>query len=199
MKKTVSKKSKTFASAKTLGVISYNQRWHRDALIQLTLDNRIFSIEGKNSACSSNCPACRQLQLDIWGKKIDVSLSHPNKSGCECGSVFEHLVLTRDLFLQEPQRENSLMIWRYRNIEILKSDEHSLLNLFNNQEKPIQISNVLLLEGLSRDPIEIAFKLICVSKIGVSLQETIAPETQLSLGAGICQLNQLPTFSKFET
>ena len=201
-----------FKSFKTTGAIRYPSRWHRDLLIQTTLDSNIEAIEPapgeRQDACSFGIfvlvDGIRQLLIavrdDLGIDPVDISVGG--------------LPIPRSYILAEPRCSTARAIWSSRGALISPADRVRILGILWEDEEGISLGK--LTERASEsiaDPVSVAFFLVCAGQAEVDISiSSISPETIIrrrrrdapkpekstaDIIAGTCLLNngshQIPT------
>lgn len=164
-----------FRSFKTPLPIRYPARWHRDLLIQATLDPAVETIEDG----SGHHTDAMALVLTVQGLGRRV-LAVRDGSCLPPSTGIEGIVVTRSYVLSEPRCSNARMVWSMRNS--LVSPGNQLRVLAKLREHPGWMAIGRVSESLSvanADPIEVILALACAGRIEIDLGRGFSPDTQV--------------------
>jgi len=169
-----------FHSFKTSAPIHYPHRWHRDALIQLTLDPSITALAPSPISSSDLAEGVTAAFTAVYGS-VPVLLGLADGSTddvfADVGDL-PQLVLTRREVLAEPRATTARMIWSARKTQVSPGDRIRVLQRLSRHPSGLPIS--ALEEAIASphgDPIDAILALACVGLVAIDATGHLRPET----------------------
>ncbi|UIY43422.1 hypothetical protein [Methylobacterium radiotolerans] len=166
-----------FRSFKTAVPIAYPSRWHRDLLIQATLDPAIEAIEPGPAARFD--PEIFQFFIQMAGVRQPlVAIRHAdNLDGRVAGSG---LVKSRAHTLSEPRCTAARIVWAARKIQVSAGDRIRILKVFDEAKASVPFANAIdAAVGHAVNPAEAVLALVCEGQLEIDVSQPISPETLL--------------------
>jgi hypothetical protein len=171
-----------FRSFKTTSAVFYPQRWHRDLLIQATLDSSISFIEP--------VPAARQ-SLDSFKvfvgfegrRRLLVAVRNAIDFGVYA-SLPEALTLNRTTILDEPRCSVARQIWATRTTQIPPGDRIRILRELSKSPGGAPLGRLIeCVRSNDADPVDIVLALVCSGQAEIELGSHLAPDTPIRSAA----------------
>lgn len=171
-----------FRSFKTTSAVYYPQRWHRDLLIQATLDPSISFIEP--------VPAARQsldsFKVFIWFEgrsRLLVAVRNAIDLGVYA-SLPDALSLDRSTVLDEPRCSVARQIWATRTTQISPGDRIRILRELSESPGGAPLGRLIeCVRSNDADPVDIVLALVCSGQAEVELGAHLAPDTPIRSAA----------------
>lgn len=169
-----------FRSCKTLAPILYVQRWHRDILIQLTLDAAVRRITaGPGSASSGILDLIVEMDTGVV-RLLGV------RDELELPAAFEDQVdicLRRSAVIQEPRMSNARIIWSMRKKIVPPADRlRILMRLQNAPSDGVAISALISCVNTSSiEPVDAVLSLACDGLLVLDIDSPLVPETMVRI------------------
>ena len=165
-----------FKSTKTPRPVLYRRRWHRDALIQLTLRPEIHLIS--NSIVASECECCFCVDVTSGQRNMTIAYSEHDQRSPVCPS---ELIVSRSYVLAEPRCSSARDIWKNRNFPLSISHRISMLELVTSNCGEVSLRSLLTGSSDSDVLIGTAMRMVCEGHLTLDLDSLITPETLLTL------------------
>lgn len=165
-----------FRSFKTAESIVYPSRWHRDLLIQATLDPEIVSIEQAFREKQDSyyfgifvlVAGIRKLLVGVRDVNDLTSVDFPT----------DGVAVPRSYVLAEPRCSAARAIWSARSTLISPSDRVRILSLLSDRSDGVSLGLLASqLVGCERDPIAVVLALVCAGQAEIDISNSILPET----------------------
>lgn len=171
-----------FQSFKTTGPIQYPQRWHRDLLIQATLDPTISAIEPV--AVQEGCADSFCVHLTFGDRRrLVVAVRTDDTSEMPTILAPDCLQIPRSFVLREPRCSVSREIWATRNAAIPAGDRIQILHALSEHPKGIALIRLMAnVQPRSNDLVEIVLALVCVGQAEVETTALLSPESVVRPG-----------------
>ncbi|TXN08030.1 hypothetical protein FV222_01395 [Methylobacterium sp. WL103] len=171
-----------FRSFKTTSAVSYPRRWHRDLLIQATLDPSISFIEP--------VPAERQSQdsfkVFIWfedRRRLLVAAPDAIDIGVYA-SLPDTLTLDRSTVLDEPRCSVARQIWATRMVQISPGDRIRILRELSESPGGVPLGRLIeCVKSNDADSVDIVLALVCSGQAEVEVGSHLAPDTPIKRAA----------------
>jgi hypothetical protein len=163
--------------------IHYQRRWHRDALIQLTLDPTITAlrriadpfpglpnvISGALIAFLGSAP----VLVGLADQAIEVKPTIVN------GLPF--VVFTRQEIVTDPRVTTARTIWSTRTVQVSPGDRIRILQRLTNQPAGLPILTLQEeVRSSDEDPINCILALVCAGLLSLDARRHLTPETIVS-------------------
>ncbi|MCG5248100.1 hypothetical protein [Methylorubrum extorquens] len=165
-----------FKSFKTAEPIVYPSRWHRDFLIQATLDSEIEAIE--------HAPGEQQ---DQYSFSIFVFVGGARRLLVGVRDIGDltnvnfpvgGTAVSRSYVLAEPRCSAARAIWSTRSTLISPSDRVRILSLLMDRAEGVSLGLLASqMTGGDRDPIAVVLALVCAGQAEIDISSPISPET----------------------
>ncbi|KLK93101.1 hypothetical protein AA309_11110 [Microvirga vignae] len=173
-----------FSSFKTgSDPIHYQHRWHRDALIQLTLDPTITALRRISDPVSG-------LPSEISGALIAFHGSAPVLVGLADQAIevkpsvvsgLPFVALTRQEIRTDPRVTTARTIWSTRAIQVAPGDRIRILQRLTNQPAGLPILTLQEeVRSSAEDPINCILALVCDGLLSIDASRHLTPETIVS-------------------
>lgn len=168
-----------FRSHKTPIPIIYVQRWHRDLLIQLTLDAAVL--------CITSGPGTMSTEIFDVLVETDAGVAHllAFRDETDASVVPMHHVcvsLRRSSVLREPQASNARSIWSMRKKIVPLPDRLRILTHLQAAPAGMPISELIsCVAASSIEPVEAVMSLACEGLLAINLDAPLVPETIVRL------------------
>lgn len=160
--------------------IHYQRRWHRDALIQLTLDPTITALRRMADPVSG-------LPNEISGALIAFHRSAPVLVGLADQALevkpsvvngLPFVVFTRHEILMNPRVTTARTIWSTRTVQISPGDRIRILQRLTNQSAGLPILTLQEeVQSSAEDPINCILALVCAGLLSIDASRHLTPET----------------------
>lgn len=165
-----------FCSFKTSEPIVYPCRWHRDILIQATLENSISSIEPSG-------PEYRNEHLFgiIVVRRGERRLILAVRDGFQpdgTSALPDHFLMTRSHALSEPRCSTARTIWATRRLMVPIGDRLRILHGLKEAEAGLTLGeHAGLVRNSEAEPAAIVLALVCAGQLDVEFGTGLSPET----------------------
>lgn len=171
-----------FRSFKTRSPVHYPQRWHRDLLIQATLDPAIEAIEPHLLAQDRQA----SFKVFVWfgEKRFLVIAQRETVPVQNFGPTSDTLIVERAFVLGEPRCSVARTIWASRTVAVSPGDRIRLLRKL--YDHPSGLSLERLMEGVrseTADPAEVVLSLVCSGQAEIETRSHLSPDTLVRLRA----------------
>jgi hypothetical protein len=164
-----------FISPKSTHPIRYSQRWHRDALVQLSLDPSVIGFEAESGPLPLEV---LNLVVTIPAGQMRVSLVRDRAHSTETDPAKDRIKISRQTVLQEPRASNARAIWSARNTFVSIGDKFRILRKLEDAPEGLEFAELLLCISTSRsDPVDAILALVCQGWIILEIEKPIAPST----------------------
>lgn len=175
-----------FRSFKTTVPIHYPQRWHRDLLIQATLDPAITRIEP--------LPPSQQAEhsLRICVRHADKCLlliATREAPAIGADELSENMViLPRSSVLAEPRCSVAREIWSARSVSVPTGDRIRILRELEDSAVGVPLAKLMdCVRGNVPDPAQVVLALACVGQIEIEVRSHLTPETIFKRSSRDCR------------
>ncbi|WP_238225494.1 hypothetical protein [Methylorubrum aminovorans] len=174
--------------------MAYPQRWHRDLLVQATLDPAVSRIAPVPAEAQLHAP----FTIFVWfgGKRRLLIAVRDQADVHSASSQPDSLVVTRSFVLQEPRCSVAREIWATRNVIVPPGDRIRILRELSEHAEGLPLGRLMdCVRGRETDPVEVVLALICAGQAAIearshlSLDTTIRPSAVL---AGAMQWSGAP-------
>lgn len=167
-----------FRSFKTAAPMHYPSRWHRDLLIQATLDPAIEAIEpGPAGRCDAY--AFRIFVLVAGVRRLLIAVRDMDDAS-ERNAVADGFPIPRSYILSEPRCSAARTVWSARTTPVPAGDRLRVLRLFDDGATDVTLSTAAdAVSGRSVDPTEAVLALVCAGQLEIDLRQPLSPETLL--------------------
>lgn len=167
-----------FKSFKTLVAIPYPCRWHRDFLIQATLDPAIDAIN------PHICGPHERFSIAVSTKSsthvliaVRDRLSHLDEESHPIPKL-----ITRSFVLAEPRCSTARAIWAARATQVAPRDRINILRMLGEQSDGVCLAAASdRVTDHSIDPIQSIFALACAGQIEIDISTPLSPDTHIRL------------------
>lgn len=163
-----------FKSYKTIRPIPYPSRWHRDLLIQATLDPAIEEIDHILPADARS--GSLSLSVTANGLKVRVTAVREAEGLLRQSPDAAEILLTRSFVLAEPRASNARAVWATRNMTVKVGDRlRILVALADGRERRIS-DLVSCIRDADADPFEAILSLVCRGDLAIDLRHGLHPD-----------------------
>jgi hypothetical protein len=168
-----------FRSYKTPQPIAYLQRWHRDILVQLTLDPNALRIE---QGPGTRATEVFDLLVTTTGGVIRIFAFRDDIEAPSLPPGGNCISLKRSSVLKEPRAANARAIWSMRKKIVSPADRLRVLLRLGDHPGGLPISDLLTcVLGPSTEPAEAILALACEGLVALSLDCPLVPDTTVRL------------------
>lgn len=171
-----------FRSFKTPAPVPYPQRWHRDLLVQATLDPAVTRIAPVPAEAQLHDP----FMLFVWfgGRRRLLIAVRDQAADHSASSQPDSLVVTRSFVLQEPRCSVAREIWATRNVIVPPGDRIRILRELSEHAEGLPLSRLMdCIRGRETDPVEVVLALICAGQASVEARSHLSLDTTIRPGA----------------
>lgn len=164
-----------FSSFKTASAIPYASRWHRDLLIQLTLDPAIDEIDYDYSVPGGGDSLSLRLMSDGTAihvtavRDTDVTLQRPVPHG--------GVYLRRSAVLADPRASDVRAVWATRRLPVQIGDRLRILLAVGDGRQHSISDLVPNIRDHEYDPFEAILSLVCRGDLAIDLRDGLQPDT----------------------
>ncbi|WP_331327839.1 hypothetical protein [Methylobacterium fujisawaense] len=166
-----------FRSHKTPAVIHYPQRWHRDVLLQLSLDPSVVSVRRGPVSDIPNA-----LTLDLQTQAGIVRLI-ALRDECQMTAQAEQAGLVpvhRSTFLREPRVGTARAVWAMRKHIVPPADRLRILDRLHADGRGLPIADLMVCVR-SGDAAEAVLAMACDGSVVLDIDGHLTPETIVRL------------------
>jgi hypothetical protein len=166
-----------FRSHKTPAVIHYPQRWHRDVLLQLSLDPSVVSVRRGPFTDIPNA-----LTLDLQTRAGIVHLI-ALRDECEMTEEAETAGLVpmhRSTFLREPRAGTARAVWAMRKRIVPPADRLRILDRLHADGHGLPIADLMVCVR-SGDAADAVLAMACDGSVVLDIDRQLTPETIVRL------------------
>lgn len=166
-----------FRSFKTVEAIVYPCRWHRDVLLQATLEQTIEKI-GPARLVGSDDPETFAIFAWIGGtRRLVVAVRGTPDRTCLSDDP-DRVTIARADVLSEPRCSTARSIWSTRKIAVPAGDRLRVLARLDQAERGVELG---VLAGIIRcssiDGVEAVLALVCAGQSWIGIDAPLSPET----------------------
>lgn len=165
-----------FSSCKTQAPIIYGQRWHRDMLVQLTLDAAVRQIKaGPGSASTEILDLLVETGAGV-ARLLAIRDEFVDPVGPEDQTCIR---LRRSMVLKEPRLSNARLIWSMRKKIVPPADRlRILMRLQAAQAAGLPISALIpCVAAASIEAVDAILSLACEGLLSLDIDIPLVPET----------------------
>ena len=168
-----------FRSCKTVMAISYPQRWHRDLLIQATLDPTVAAIEQAASSPRGQDPF--ELFVYFGGQRRRL-IAVREASDFTMPFATDTAVLSRSSVLSEPRCSTARGIWACRNTPVSHGDRFRILGLLDQNSSGLPLRRLMeCVRSESAESVDIVLAVICAGQAEVEIRSLLSPDINVRL------------------
>ncbi|GEP01515.1 hypothetical protein [Methylobacterium haplocladii] len=171
-----------FRSGKTIGAISYPQRWHRDLLIQATLDPAVAAIEQATSSQRGQDP----FEVFVWfggQRRRLIAVREASDFTMPCAT--DTMVLARSFVLSEPRCSTARGIWACRNTPVSHGDRFRILGLLDQHSSGLPLRRLMeCVRSETAESVDIVLAVICAGQAEVEIRSPLSPDITVRLRRG---------------
>lgn len=164
-----------FSSFKTACPIPYASRWHRDLLIQVTLDPVIDEIDYERP--TSDDDASLNLRLIADGTTIHVTALRDTDGTPHHQIATNRVFLRRSVVLIEPRVSDARAVWATRRLPVQVGDRLRILLAVGDGRRHCISDLVPNIRDHGYDPFEAILHLVCRGDLTIDLRDGLRPET----------------------
>lgn len=164
-----------FSSFKTTCPVPYASRWHRDLLIQVTLDPAIDKIEYDHFASGDEDPL--HLRLISNGIIIHVTALRDTDDVPHRPDPSSRVFLRRSVVLMEPRVSDARAVWATRRLQVQIGDRLRILSVVGDGRRHSISDLVPSVRDRAYDPFEVILSLVCRGDLTIDLRDGLQPET----------------------
>ncbi|MCP1561413.1 UNVERIFIED_ORG: hypothetical protein M2438_000417 [Methylobacterium sp. SuP10 SLI 274] len=162
-----------FKSYKTIRPIPYPSRWHRDLLIQATLDPGVDEIDHIHPTDAGD--GSLSLSMTANGSQVRVKAVRDAGGPLRQQPDADEILLTRSFVLAEPRASDARAVWATRNLKVKVGDRlRILVALADGRERRIS-DLVSCIRDADADPFEAILSLACRGVLAIDLRHGLHP------------------------
>ena len=178
-----------FRSFKTSTPIVYPARWHRDLLIQASLDSRIESIEPVPGIVGNGSVFSIIIHIDAV-RRLITAVREPIVRGIGIAGL-EEAILPRSVVLAEPRCSDARAVWSTRRHQVSPGNRMRILRSLEEQPDGSTLARTAdLVRGGDVDPTEAVLALACAGLVDIDLRGPLSPSTPVRRRTAVS--NKLP-------
>jgi len=168
-----------FSSFKTSAPVHYRHRWHRDALIQLTLDPAITQIDPAPLPGCDVSEGITALVAHRGPVAMLVGLAdRPVVVPADPVSDLPFVALTRREVLAEPRATTARMIWSARTTQVSPGDRLRVLQRLSEHPEGLPIAALeSAITSPHHEPFDAILALACIGLVAIDATGHLVPET----------------------
>lgn len=163
-----------FRSCKTVGAIPYPQRWHRDLLIQATLDPAVAAIE--QAALSQRGQDPFEVFVYLGGQRRRL-IAVREASDFTTPCTTDTMVLARSFVLSEPRCSTARGIWACRNTSVSHGDRFRILELLDQNSSGLPLRRLMeCVRSEVAESIDTVLAVICSGQAEIEIRCPLSPD-----------------------
>ncbi|WP_182555545.1 hypothetical protein [Methylorubrum thiocyanatum] len=165
-----------FRSFKTAVPIDYPRRWHRDILIQATLESSISAIEPGDPLYRNE----RIFSFFVFaGAQRRLIMATPSRLEESSRRTFpDHVLITRSYILSEPRCSTARAVWAARKLVIPVGDRLRILERLTEAEAGLTLGELAnCVRSSNFEPAAAVLALVCAGQAVLEPGEALSPET----------------------
>lgn len=170
-----------FTSFKTREAVRYPRRWHRDALVQMTLDPAVEAIGPSPDPHRARDGLGFVFQVGYDGRPVLIGLHETAPVGQTHGAEIVGVPivpLTRREVLQEPRASAARVVWAARNVTVAAGDRVRVLGALADAGDGLELAALAaLVREPAGDPVEAILALVCSGVLVMDVGQGLAPES----------------------
>lgn len=163
-----------FTSYKTARAIPYAYRWHRDLLIQATLNPTIDEIDYEHPTVGGDDSL--SLRLTAGGTAIHVIALRDMDGMSHRPAPPGGVLMRRSVVLTEPQASDARAVWATRRLLVQIGDRLRILLAVGNGEQHSISDLVPSIRDQGYDPFEAILSLVCRGDLAIDLRDGLHPD-----------------------
>lgn len=167
-----------FMSFKTARPIPYALRWHRDLLIQVTLDPAIDEIDYEHP--TSEGADSLNLRLIADGTAIRVTALRDSDGMPHLPVPHGEVLLQRSVVLADPRASDARAIWATRRLPIQIGDRLRILLAVSDGRQHSISDLVPSIRDRGYDPFEAILSLVCRGDLEIDLRDGLQPDARIA-------------------
>lgn len=180
-----------FRSFKTSAPIAYPARWHRDLLIQASLDPKIEAIEPVYDIFGDGSAFSIIVHIDATRRLITAVREPATRSVGIIG--LEEAVLPRSVVLAEPRCSDARAIWSMRRHQVTPGNRLRILRALEEQPDGMTLARTAdFVRGGDIDPTEAVLALACTGLVDIDLRGPLAPSTPVRRRMAVSKEPSIP-------
>jgi hypothetical protein len=163
-----------FSSFKTVRPIPYASRWHRDVLIQVTLDPTVDEIDHEEPSPEDDDSL--SLRLMSGGTAIHVTALRDTDGMPHRPVPHGRVLLRRSVILAEPRVSEARAVWATRRLSIQIGDRLRILLAVGDGRQHSISDLVPNIRDRGYDPFEAILSLVCRGDLTIDLRDGLQPD-----------------------
>ena len=167
-----------FSSSKTARPIPYASRWHRDLLIQVTLDPTIDEIDHEDP--SSEGDGSLSLRLMSGGTAIHVTALRDTDGMPHNPVPHDRVLLRRSVVLAEPRASDARAVWATSRLPVQIGDRLRILLAVGDGRQHSISDLVPNIRDRGCDPFEAILSLVCRGDLAIDLRDGLQPDALIA-------------------
>ncbi|WP_342104246.1 hypothetical protein [Methylobacterium sp. SI9] len=168
-----------FISFKTARPIPYTSRWHRDLLIQVTLDPAIDQIDHEHPTFEGDNSLSLRLMSD--GTAIHVTALRDTDDLLHRPIPHSGVFLRRSVVLADPRASDARAVWATRKLPIQIGDRLRILLAVGDGRQHSISDLVPSIRDRGYDPFEAVLSLVCRGDLAIDLRDGLQPNTLIAI------------------
>lgn len=171
-----------FRSFKTIGAIPYPQRWHRDLLIQATLDPAVAAIEQAASSPRGQDPFEVFVYFAGQRRRL-IAVREASDFTMPCAT--DTTVLARSFVLSEPRCSTARGIWACRSTPVSHGDRFRILGLLDQHLSGLPLRRLMeCVRSETVESVDVVLAVICAGQAEVETRSPLSPDMTVRLRRG---------------
>lgn len=167
-----------FVSFKTARPIPYASRWHRDLLIQVTLDPTVDEIDHEDP--SSEGDDLLNLRLMSGGTAIHVTALRDTEGMPHRPVPHGRVLLRRSVVMAEPRALDARAVWATRRLPVQIGDRLRILLAVGDGRQHSISDLVPNIRDRGYDPFEAVLSLVCRGDLAIDLRDGLHPDARIT-------------------
>ena len=171
----------SFSGAKLVSAIPHRERWHRDALIALSLDPSIEAIEAAEHVVNDKGVLFSlrvRHRIGGWATVEFVADEEDRRWRKSDGGT---VTLSRETVLRSPAVEARRAIWAARAAIVSVADRWQVMTALSASTQGLPLAEVVgTISSRSRDAVEAICALACEAVIHIDVARGLVPEARVT-------------------
>lgn len=167
-----------FSSFKTVRPIPYAFRWHRDLLVQVTLDPTVDEIDHEGHSPEGDDSLSLRL---VWGgTAIHVTALRDTDDMPHRPTQHGRVLLRRSVVLAEPRASDARAVWATRRLLVQVGDRLRILLAVGDGRQHTISDLVPNIRDRGYDPYEAILSLVCRGDLAIDLRDGLHPDARIA-------------------
>lgn len=167
-----------FSSFKTVRPIPYASRWHRDLLVQVTLDPTVDEIDHEGPPSEGD--GSLSLRPISGGTAIHVTALRDTDGMPHRPVPHGKVLLRRSVVLAEPRASDARAVWATRRLPVQIGDRLRILLAVGDGRQHSISDLVPNIRDRGCDPFEAILSLVCRGDLAIDLRDGLHPDARIA-------------------